>query len=172
VTPAALVALLRHVKRKDKKKSMSLEYNFRESKECDLKFYVELHHRVLREYVEPLWGWDEADQDERAKRAFFDADIDVIQFEGRDIGFVQVEPGEDHLFISNISIVPEYQNRGIGTSIIRDILLKAQGMRKFVRLHVLRTSPAQRLYQRLGFKKGDEKDEGGFYMEHEAKNVA
>ena len=48
-------------------------------------------------------------------------------------------------------ILPEYQNRGVGSAVIRDVLAQAQAEGLSVGLQVLKVNPARRLYERLGF---------------------
>ena len=50
-----------------------------------------------------------------------------------------------------IEILPEYQNRGVGSAVIRDVLAQAQAEGLPVGLQVLKVNPARRLYERLGF---------------------
>jgi ribosomal protein S18 acetylase RimI-like enzyme len=54
--------------------------------------------------------------------------------------------------------MPDWQNRGLGTTIIQDVIdrLRAPGIP--VRLQVLKVNPARRLYERLGFEIYDESD--------------
>jgi ribosomal protein S18 acetylase RimI-like enzyme len=53
--------------------------------------------------------------------------------------------------IVDISLLSEYRNRGIGTKMIEIEKKKALSMNKSIRLHVLQSNPAGRLYERLGF---------------------
>jgi ribosomal protein S18 acetylase RimI-like enzyme len=53
--------------------------------------------------------------------------------------------------IVDISLLSEYRNRGIGTKMIEMEKKKALSMNKSIRLHVLQSNQAGRLYERLGF---------------------
>jgi ribosomal protein S18 acetylase RimI-like enzyme len=57
----------------------------------------------------------------------------------------------------DISLFPEHRGRGSGTVAIRELIREASDRGLPLRLSVLRTNRAQRLYQRLGFvaKGGD-----------------
>ena len=57
-----------------------------------------------------------------------------------------------------IYILPEYQNHGIGTYLIRQVIDNAHHEKKPVRLHVLKVNPAVGLYKRLGFRAISETD--------------
>jgi ribosomal protein S18 acetylase RimI-like enzyme len=58
--------------------------------------------------------------------------------------------------IVDISLLSEYRNRGIGTNMIEMEKKKALATNKCIRLHVLQSNPARRLYERLGFHIKDE----------------
>jgi len=55
------------------------------------------------------------------------------------------------LFISSIELLPECQNRGIGTHLIKTVIQDAEAKGKRVALQVLKVNPARQLYERLGF---------------------
>jgi ribosomal protein S18 acetylase RimI-like enzyme len=47
--------------------------------------------------------------------------------------------------------LPEFQGRGLGTTILGDVIEHARMGRRPVSLQVLKVNPARRLYERLGF---------------------
>ena len=116
--------------------------------EADLEFLWNLHNVALREYVEATWGWDE-DWQRRNFIENFDADTgEIITVDGADAGFLSVSERDDEIFLVSIRLLPSFQNRGIGTRLIRDITSRSD---KPVRLRVLKVNPARKLYERLGF---------------------
>ena len=57
--------------------------------------------------------------------------------------------------IGNICIKPEYQNKGIGTAILKEIMFENKG--KNIKLQAFKINEkAIKLYERIGFKKIDE----------------
>ena len=74
----------------------------------------------------------------------------IISFDGDDIGFYNGCATENDYEIGNICIVPEYQNRGIGTAVLKDVLAENAG--KKITLQYFKQNPVGRLYERLGFK--------------------
>ena len=58
----------------------------------------------------------------------------------------------------DISLLPEFRNRGLGTSLLRDLFTEAEAAGKPLTIHVEKFNPAMRLYQRLGFVRVPEKD--------------
>ena len=69
---------------------------------------------------------------------------------GCDIGFYNDVILEDKYEIGNICILPECQNRGIGTEILKELLEKNAD--KIITLQYFKSNPVGRLYERLGFK--------------------
>ncbi|MCP4756937.1 MAG: GNAT family N-acetyltransferase [Proteobacteria bacterium] len=59
---------------------------------------------------------------------------------------------------SEIQILPEFQNRGIGCRLIENIQLQACDQGLPVVLSVLKGNPAKRLYEKLGFRVALEKE--------------
>ena len=67
------------------------------------------------------------------------------------VGRILVNRSAREITLIDIALLPECRNAGIGTALIRTLLIEATGERKPVRLHVLKSNPAKRLYERLGF---------------------
>jgi ribosomal protein S18 acetylase RimI-like enzyme len=49
-------------------------------------------------------------------------------------------------------LLPEFQNRGIGTAVLRELLAHAEGRGVPVQLGTLHANRAAALYRRLGFR--------------------
>jgi ribosomal protein S18 acetylase RimI-like enzyme len=103
----------------------------------------------MRPYVELVWGWDEKTQ-QRLFLESYEADrVQVITSNGLEIGFLKIEERPGALSLELIEILPEYQGRGIGRALIREVI--ARGVP--VELRVLKVNPrARALYERLGFQ--------------------
>ena len=126
-------------------------YALRPATEADYDFLYRLHTATMKEYVAALWGWDEAAQQRMFRERFDPSSRQVIVVDGQDAGALEVEWGKDEVFIDNIGIAPEFQRRGIGAAILKDIFDEAAARGLPVALRVLRGNPARRLYERLGF---------------------
>lgn len=75
------------------------------------------------------------------------------------MGVLHVQERTEELYIASLEILPEYQRRGIGTEILRQLTAAAQRQLKPVALQVLKTNIAARsLYQRMGFGVTGEND--------------
>lgn len=130
---------------------MKSEITLRPAVEKDYKFLYQLHRQTLKLSIQETWGWDEEWQRAHFQQHFDLTGKDIIQHNGRDIGCLTVLDEEDHIFLSYIAIAPEFQNYGIGTRLIREVLAKGGRSSKPVTLKVLKTNPARVLYERLGF---------------------
>ncbi len=86
----------------------------------------------------------------------------IILQDSEAIGRLLVDQEERYLVLIDIALLPAHQNRGVGTKLVQSLLEEAAAAGKSVRLHVLATNPAVRMYERLGFTASD-KD--GTYLE-------
>ena len=139
---------------------------YRPATEGDYPFVLRAHHEGMRDVVVATWGpWDEAVQDRFTRESFDEGQHEIVEEDGRPVGYRIVQVREDHVALAMILIVPAHQGRGLGTQAVRDIQALAARRQLPVRLTVLRAnSGAKALYKRLGFVDVDE-DELYFTME-------
>ena len=130
-----------------------MEITLRPVKPSDHDFRWRLHNAALRVYVEKTWGWDEEWQRSDFAGRFDAATGQIIVVDGVDAGFWWVVEHETEILLASIHLLPEFQNHGIGTTLIRGLIDSTD---KPVRLQVLKVNPARILYQRLGFDVFDE----------------
>lgn len=132
-------------------------YELRRVSENDYEFIYQVKKDAYQKYVEINFGsWEEEKQKEYFKK-FIDGckeDAYIITLDGKNIGFYNGGATEGKYEIGNLCIIPEYQNRGIGTSILKDIISQNSGLE--VRLQYFKQNPVGRLYERLGFKRTGE----------------
>jgi ribosomal protein S18 acetylase RimI-like enzyme len=125
------------------------QISFRQIVSDDFDFLWRLHNAALKVYVEKTWGWNEERQRELFAESFNTSNGKIIVVDDTDAGYLWTLEKETETLLVSIRILPEYQNRGIGTKVIEDVLAKSE---KSVRLQVLKINPAQNLYKRLGFE--------------------
>ena len=126
--------------------------SYRPATEHDAEFLYDLLKATMREYVEALWGWDEAWQRAHFLEHLNLARSQIVVLDGIDIGVITIEERLHEVFLSQIYVLPAYQGRGIGTSLIEAVLCDAFACGLPVALRVLKSNPgARRLYRRLGF---------------------
>jgi len=124
---------------------------------ADEPFLFEVYASTRNEDVEGL-GWDD-----KQKQAFIRMQFDareksfprvgdrIILLNGRAIGRLAVDRTEKAIWLRDIALLTEYQKAGIGTRLMKDLMHEATVSGRPLMLHVLFTSPAARLYERLGF---------------------
>ena len=71
------------------------------------------------------------------------------QWSGEPSGYGYVTPDIPEL---SIALLPEYRNMGLGTRMLTKVIFMARGRFPGLSLSVVETSPARRLYERLGFQ--------------------
>lgn len=138
-----------------------MHYALRQATANDFHFLYRLHAATIREAVEATFGsWDESFQQAHFEEQFQPEVRQIIVLEGQDVGVLQIEEREEHVFLGLIEVAPEMQNRGLGTRVINDVLAQARARGEAVRLQVLKGNPgARRLYERLGFAIVEEREE-------------
>lgn len=127
------------------------EISLRQATQNDYDFLYELVKTTMREYVEPIWGWDEEWQRVYFQEHFDPDQVQIIVLGSQDIGAVSVEIKPEEHFLARLYLRPDYQRRGIGTHLLRSILGQAFAQGLPVTLQVLKGNPAKRLYERLDF---------------------
>jgi ribosomal protein S18 acetylase RimI-like enzyme len=132
----------------------------REAQPEDEDFLYELHKAAMQQYITAAWGsWDESDQREQFHQCYRPDEMQVIQLDGSDVGVIHLQERTEEIFMVGIEVLPEFQNKGIGSQIIRQVMQKARQSSKPVALQVLKVNLAARaLYQRLGFGVTGEND--------------
>lgn len=135
-----------------KKISEDLIIELRNATCKDFDFLYTLHRATLKEYIEKTWGWDEAFQKEYFLQHFNPHIQQIIVAAKTDIGSISVVHENNSVFLNIIEILPAYQNKGIGTFLIEEILVRAKSENKSVLLQVLKVNRrARALYERIGF---------------------
>jgi ribosomal protein S18 acetylase RimI-like enzyme len=77
---------------------------------------------------------------------------------------------ENGIRIIDIAILPNWQKKGFGKSILQDILTKGNLIKRNVSIHVEAFNPAKHLYERLGFEKISETNGVYHLMQWNYKN--
>ena len=118
----------------------------------DLACMFEINTRALRGHVERNFGCYDIEEQRETFFRTTDPATHQLLFDGEEmIGFFYVEERPEEMNLHRISIDPGYQNRGLGTAILRELQALAEGRGVPLRLQVFPGNPALRLYQRLGF---------------------
>jgi ribosomal protein S18 acetylase RimI-like enzyme len=86
-----------------------------------------------------------------------EADWLVTTYAGEDIGRLYIERWPTQHRIIDITMLPEYRGRGLGETLLCDLMDEAKAAGKAVSIHVEKFNPAMRLYRRLGFEIEEDK---------------
>ena len=100
------------------------------------------------------------------RRQWLVEQVQIITSDDADIGWMQSAREDEGLYLGQIYIDVDFQCRGIGTEIVRGLVYQATQAGLSVTLSVVKTNPARRLYERLGFHITHE-DDRKFYMRRE-----
>ena len=85
---------------------------------------------------------------------FPDADYRVIVVDQQPAGRIWVGSDDEQIRLLDIALLPDFQNRGVGTALIRRLQNEAERAGKPLRHMVfVLNNNADRFYERLGFKK-------------------
>ncbi|HZT57420.1 MAG TPA: GNAT family N-acetyltransferase [Pyrinomonadaceae bacterium] len=144
------------------------------------------HEDLVRAYASTRAGelaqvtwWDDAQkldfcrmqyesQKGEYEKRFPDAEYDVILLDGRFAGRLWVARVEREIRLLDIALLPEAQNRGVGTALLTRLMDEARASGKRLRHMVfILNKDALRFYERLGFRVFE--DVGGYqHMEWRA----
>lgn len=83
--------------------------------------------------------------------------FDIILGESGPIGRLYVGRWPNEIRIIDIALMPEHRGKGLGSALMESLLAEAREASKPVRIHVESTNPALRLYERLGFRRIEDK---------------
>lgn len=130
--------------------------------EADIPFLQRLFISTRWEEVAPIVDWTDEQKrlfleaQFRAQRHHYltyypDCERDVLESEGRPCGRLYLDRRASTLAIVDISLLPEWRGRGIGTALLNGVFAEAREVQKSVAIQVEKFNPALRLYQRLGF---------------------
>ncbi|HEX5886146.1 MAG TPA: GNAT family N-acetyltransferase [Pyrinomonadaceae bacterium] len=138
----------------------------REATSEDEPFLLEVYASTR---IEELAGSGWNDDQKRAfirmqflarERTYPRVDNRIIVLDGRSIGRMLVDRSDTGIVLRDIALLTEYRNAGIGSRLIQDLMKEAASAGKPIQLHVVATSPAVRLYERLGFRRS--RDDGAY----------
>ncbi len=121
----------------------------------EIKFIYNLKKEVYQEYVEKIYGeWNEENQKKLFNKFMKEnaKNIELIYLKDKLVGFYNGKLKDDKSYeIDNICIMPEYQKKGIGTAVLKEILFENKD--KDIILQCFKENTASKLYERMGFKK-------------------
>lgn len=119
----------------------------------DLPFVKSVYFETQRWIIEELFGW-RGDEIERAKfdEIYCESESEIVSLDGRDVGWMSVRRQDDgSLDLDALYLLPASQRKGIGTTLVRQVICRAVGASVPVTVSTAKINPARHLYERLGF---------------------
>jgi ribosomal protein S18 acetylase RimI-like enzyme len=126
-----------------------MDFTLRPVTPYDLPFLWSLREAAMRPNYEPVEGWDEAVQRERAAESLAGR---LVLVDGVPTGVLTVTDRGHELHLTWVAVLPALQGRGLGTALVRLAQAEAAATGRPLTLHVQPANPARRLYERLGFE--------------------
>lgn len=106
------------------------------------------------EQKEMFLRWQLGLQRREYESRFPDAAYDVILVDQQPAGRIWVGSDDEQIRLLDIALLPQFQNRGVGTELVRRLIKEAERQGKVLRHMVfVLNNNAERFYERLGFKK-------------------
>jgi len=130
-----------------------MTFELRQSVPQDADFAFQAVKETMRDYAIQTWGnWHEKETKIDAIEKTKTGEIQIIKFEGEDVGTLQFKEFEDYIEINKLYILSQHQNQGIGSQVILYLIELSKRYNKRLKLQVLQVNKAKDLYFRLGFK--------------------
>ena len=83
---------------------------------------------------------------------YSDAEFLIILVDEQPAGRLYIDRREKEIRIVDITLLPPFRGRGIGSSILQTLIEESTAGGKPISIHVQKYNPAMRLYERLGFR--------------------
>lgn len=131
-----------------------MKYSLRKCTFDDIDFIFELKKLCLKWYIEIVYGWNDEIQYNKTRNELnrnID-DMKIICVDDMAVGITTFSEEADCYCVGLTMIHPDYQNKGIGSAVIRDYIDFAEKKNKRIIIKTYKDNPAQNLYKRLGFK--------------------
>jgi len=147
---------------------MALSVTLRASRETDASLFYDVTEQTMRVHVIAAGGtWEETGRRREAAEDSVNPDASVIMVGKVDVGIMCVERQPHEIHLHMLCLLPGYQARGIGGSLVSALQREAAARCVPLRLNVLKANSAKRFYERLGFGV-EQETEYFFHMQYAA----
>jgi GNAT superfamily N-acetyltransferase len=131
----------------------------RDATDKDTEFARKTHHAAYHDVIHKQFGsWDETIQDSFFCKDWENTGFKIISYDGQPCGYTRMEYLPDMIEAHELVLLPEFQNKGIGTFMLNKLIEDAKRMNVPARLQVFSQNRAVELYKRVGFKQVDAND--------------
>ena len=130
-----------------------MEVTRRFASDEDIELLFEINRAALKDHVRANFGsWNDDSQRRMFWQSTDPSSHQLFYCGSRAVGFWYVRRDDDQIGLERLSLLPEFQNRGLGASLVRELIAEARASKRALRLQVFLTNRARRLYERLGFR--------------------
>ena len=122
----------------------------------DVSFARHIHHAAYLDVVVRQFGqWNAEMQNKFFEEDWASGPSDIIMYNGICCGYSRIDVRADYSVVCELVILPEFQRKGIGTAILRQVISEAEQRGIPVKIGALKENRALELYRRLGFRDVD-----------------
>ena len=126
-----------------------MKFILRKAIASDLDFIWQLRVIVMKDIISKSYGWDEQIQRSYATESL---NGEIVLVEGNKAGVITISDWGDQLHLTFIALLPQYQNQGLGSKLIRYAQNKAKESSKPLTLQVLKSNAVRHFYEKHGFQ--------------------
>lgn len=134
------------------------ELRLRPATAADRDFARPIYIATTKLLVRDRPEWTESYIAARFERRFIVETTRMAEIDGVTVGWLRLSETDDSIVLEQIYLGPARQNQGIGSRLLAMLDDEWRAAGKPVRLAVLKTNPAKRLYERFGFRVIEEKE--------------
>ena len=132
-------------------------------REEDMEFLLRLYATTRADEMAMVVDWTDEQKEWfvrsqfQAQHAWYqehygDAQFDLLLLDGVPAGRLYVHRRAVEIRLIDISLLSELRGRGIGSTLLRELMIEAEAAGKPLTIHVEKYNPAMHLYLRLGFR--------------------
>lgn len=121
-----------------------------------MDWLYETFKTTMEGYIETTWGWNELFQQHSFHDNLPPSSFIIASVNADDVGAFSILEKNDHLWLEMIIVLPKYQSKGLGRTLLEKTQHTANEKQKPLRLSVLKLNPARDFYTHLGFHSNDE----------------
>lgn len=127
------------------------QVQFRDATPQDIDYLTQLRLRTIHEHIRNA-GTDLSYEEHELRARTRLQCCSILSLSSRTVGMIKVRREAKAWTIEQLQIEPEFQRRGLGASVVRELQQDAKASGVDLLLSVLSVNPALSLYRRLGFK--------------------
>ena len=136
-----------------RKKNPIGKVTLRPAMDADASFARDAHNAAFHDVVVKQFGsWTKDKQDHYFELSWNSAKMTIIELDGAPCGYARIDDFSMEIRIQQLVVSPQFQRRGVGSYVLKQLQDKAHQHNKLLTLRVLHKNQAIKLYARLGFK--------------------